>query len=366
MNKRKLNLAESNASIIAALIGMFVGAIVLVVIIALYAIGHEGTDFKVLPAYMYLAFVITEGFMIAGVLLYTGFFKRVNLFRLFSFKKGFEIKRVVYLPFIAVGAVLLFAPIAELFVSFLMLFGYQPAAADMSADGVAGFFILLATGALLPAVIEEIVFRGALMSGAKKRGAFFAVVYTSFIFMLFHGNPQQTVHQFLLGLVLGWMAVTTGNISYGIILHFLNNLIAFSLVYAPIGEMHPIARIAMYAAWMLVGALILIPSLKAFGKKSGESADGAITNKGNFISRYAADVKGAVKRAYAFVSQKGTFKTMSAAFDLRYAEEQEPLITAPGEAIPEAPPKEKIFSAAAVILILGCAAMWLLSLFSGG
>ena len=49
--------------------------------------------------------------------------------------------------------------------------------------------------------------------------------------MLMHGNPEQTVHQFIIGLVVGYLFLKSGNIWLGVIVHFFNNFIAVTQIY---------------------------------------------------------------------------------------------------------------------------------------
>ncbi|MCL2751707.1 MAG: CPBP family intramembrane metalloprotease [Firmicutes bacterium] len=85
--------------------------------------------------------------------------------------------------------------------------------------------------AVLPAIFEELVFRGAVFHALKERGGAFAVVVSAAAFALFHGNPDQTVYQFLLGLMLGYAVLRTGSVYAGMIMHFCSNLLAILYEY---------------------------------------------------------------------------------------------------------------------------------------
>ena len=80
--------------------------------------------------------------------------------------------------------------------------------------------------ALLPAIAEEIIFRGTILRGLNsKYGATASIVITSVLFTLAHGSASQTVYQLLMGVILGYLALVGGSILYSFILHFLNNLL---------------------------------------------------------------------------------------------------------------------------------------------
>lgn len=80
-------------------------------------------------------------------------------------------------------------------------------------------------------LVEELVFRGAIL---RSLSGFFsnpwaAIVLSSAVFALVHGNPAQMPHALLIGLLLGWMYVRTGSILPGVVLHWVNNTAVYVL-----------------------------------------------------------------------------------------------------------------------------------------
>lgn len=91
-------------------------------------------------------------------------------------------------------------------------------------------FILLATMALAPAVIEELCFRGYLFSALSNAlRPWQTIALTSVLFGLFHVFVGSTllVERFLpttlLGFLLGWLAYRSGSVLPGMLMHFLHN-----------------------------------------------------------------------------------------------------------------------------------------------
>ena len=82
--------------------------------------------------------------------------------------------------------------------------------------------------AVLPALLEELVFRGYVLRTLRVYGDWFAVMVSSLLFGLMHGNISQIPFAFIVGLALGWLYVMTDNIWVPVAVHFANN--AFSLV----------------------------------------------------------------------------------------------------------------------------------------
>lgn len=84
--------------------------------------------------------------------------------------------------------------------------------------------VLLLMLAFVPAVCEELAFRGFILSGMRHMGhKWRAIVLSSIFFGLAHGVFQQSIVASLLGMVLGYIAVQTGSIFPGMLFHMLHN-----------------------------------------------------------------------------------------------------------------------------------------------
>lgn len=83
---------------------------------------------------------------------------------------------------------------------------------------------------LLPAISEEVLFRGFLQTALKdhlKRPMALFGVALLFAFMHLSVNPWYFLLYFLMGLFFGWLFDYYRHIIYPILAHFFNNLIAF-------------------------------------------------------------------------------------------------------------------------------------------
>jgi sodium transport system permease protein len=84
--------------------------------------------------------------------------------------------------------------------------------------------------ALVPAICEELAFRGFIFAGLlHNNGRLRAVVVTAVLFGLSHGILQQSLAAMVMGLLLGWVTLRTGSIFPSLIIHFLNNSLGVSL-----------------------------------------------------------------------------------------------------------------------------------------
>jgi sodium transport system permease protein len=77
---------------------------------------------------------------------------------------------------------------------------------------------------LLPAISEELTFRGFILTGLRSRfPVWTAVLISSFLFALYHMNVFQAVPTFILGMVLGMLAVRSRSILPSMLFHLLYN-----------------------------------------------------------------------------------------------------------------------------------------------
>lgn len=91
-------------------------------------------------------------------------------------------------------------------------------------DSTPSALLPIAVIALLPAVFEELTFRGFILSGFRHTGhKWRAIVLSSLFFALAHGVMQQEINAFLLGLVLGYIAIQTGSLLPCVAFHFVYN-----------------------------------------------------------------------------------------------------------------------------------------------
>lgn len=94
----------------------------------------------------------------------------------------------------------------------------------MTAISQAPWWQVLVVVALAPAVCEELVFRGFILSGLRKLGsAPAAIAISSLLFGATHGMLQQSLSAVAIGMVIGFVAVQTGSLYPCILLHFTHN-----------------------------------------------------------------------------------------------------------------------------------------------
>ncbi len=151
------------------------------------------------------------------------------------------------------------------FVDLLELFGYRPTMEE-SVPTLTGWNLLpaLLIIAFLPAVFEETLFRGAVLGSMGKSGwgTLPAVLISGLLFSLFHGNPEQTVYQFLCGAAFALLAERAGSILPGMLAHFANNaaILVMAACGADLAALGVGASVALYAVSgaCLLGSLLFL------------------------------------------------------------------------------------------------------------
>lgn len=93
------------------------------------------------------------------------------------------------------------------------------------------YTVLMVTAVLLPAVYEEMFFRGALQSFLTEKGDVFHIVWGAFLFTFMHGLDPYFLTTFFAGIVFGLAVKLTGSVYAAITLHFINNILSYAISY---------------------------------------------------------------------------------------------------------------------------------------
>jgi membrane protease YdiL (CAAX protease family) len=104
----------------------------------------------------------------------------------------------------------------------------QVTEAFLSTTSNMGFLINVLMIAILPALAEEILFRGALAGLLKDwtKNVHVAVLISSLVFAAIHLQFYGFLPRFLLGMVLGYLFFWSGSIWLPVVAHFTNNFLS--------------------------------------------------------------------------------------------------------------------------------------------
>lgn len=131
------------------------------------------------------------------------------------------------------------------------------------------YLLSLLVIAVLPAIIEEAVFRGVILNGIKEAGTLRAVLLSGVLFSLFHQNPAQTPYQLICGCLFALLALRSGSIFVPVVMHFFNNAFILSATFFGMPAL-PLTVTLLVGLVALVGGLTwLIFSEKNQRKTAG-------------------------------------------------------------------------------------------------
>jgi sodium transport system permease protein len=96
--------------------------------------------------------------------------------------------------------------------------------------GAPGFWQTVLLLAAIPAICEELAFRGFILSGFRHLGhKWRAIFYSALFFGLSHALLQQSITAWVLGLVIAFLAVQTGSIVPGVVFHVIHNTLGLAI-----------------------------------------------------------------------------------------------------------------------------------------
>lgn len=184
----------------------------------------------------------------------------------------------------------------------LELGGYELSGVSLPVDNVGWLLLSIVILAALPAIFEELVFRGILLNSLRNGvGDTSALFLSAFLFAIMHGNIQQFFYPFVLGLVLGWIAMRTGSTFSSMLVHFLNNTITIIINYFTVRNELDMSISYNSWQWVLAVALLLVAAAliylieKFYFKHKNQNRNGNILKNENLLENDSESFKQAEK-----------------------------------------------------------------------
>jgi len=147
----------------------------------------------------------------------------------------------------------LFYPNAAVEITSLLPAGNLPAAVFVAA--------------VLPAIVEETCFRGAILSASNEMNVYGAVALNGILFGLMHMNMQQIPYALFLGVILSLFVIYTQSLFSSMLAHFLINApgIVFGLLNRDnqgpppsLDELLQSVRVLTVAALLFFGGFLIV------------------------------------------------------------------------------------------------------------
>lgn len=124
-------------------------------------------------------------------------------------------------------------------------------------NGYSIWFVIFGVMIVTP-IVEEYIFRKVILNKLRVYNDVFAVIVTGFLFGLIHGNINQFIYTFPLGIVFGIAAIKSNRILVPIILHMFLNIMGFNSIL-PNGFLKSVF-IMSTVILSLIGAIAIIQS----------------------------------------------------------------------------------------------------------
>lgn len=109
----------------------------------------------------------------------------------------------------------------------------EQVAVMLDIKGIGGYLLSLFIMALLPAICEEMLFRGGLqnfLTRATKK-PWLSIIAVSILFSIVHFSVYGFLVRLFLGMILGYIYYSTGSIWLSMTAHFFNNALAVSGIF---------------------------------------------------------------------------------------------------------------------------------------
>lgn len=249
---RKKCLTESGIAYSASAV---VG-ILLAFLIGVISSAAGGEDYTSQNWYLYLAYLSAQIAFAAAAALY-------------FYRSREPVRAVLKLPhpkyflialLLQFGLLFSLTELNGLFSKLLELIGYHSSEDPVPVPDLGGWNLLpaiLVIG-LLPAVFEEVIFRGILSRNmhAGGWGLLPTLLISGGMFALFHGRPEQTVYQFLCGVCFSLVALRAGSILPTMLAHFCNNTVILILSACGMEELNALSS-GGYLALVISSAVCL-------------------------------------------------------------------------------------------------------------
>lgn len=173
------------------------------------------------------------GYLISSLVLYFVMFMvffKFNKNKSNNITSKFSFKKLIIYTLIAIAVFFLVSPIVNWLSHYLTKAGFEPSVIPYELT-TGNYIISIISLVLLPAICEELLFRGLIFKGLKKHGKILSCTLTALLFGIYHMSIFQTVYPLVFGLILCVIMYNENNIIYCIVAHAVNNFLALTTQY---------------------------------------------------------------------------------------------------------------------------------------
>lgn len=216
--------------------------------------------------------------MIIGLPLLFAYYIKTDFKKTFSLSK-INLKQVLGGILIWMGGFVLINLITQIT---LHLFPQNMEVAEALTDAIImkdNLFLNLAIVALMPAICEEIFFRGFIFTSFKgKDSGKIAIITSGILFGFMHMDFLRIIPTSILGIIFAYTVYKSGSIFIAMMLHFINNSIAVLVSHYPNSELVKMSsfieldftnfNIGKFIMLICISAVLIIIGMRLFKNKS--------------------------------------------------------------------------------------------------
>lgn len=187
--------------------------------------------------------------IVGALFLFLFFRKTIGVKDIFQRNRTMSVRHFGYMLCIFMGGQLLFDYCARLMEMGLNLMGYSALESIESATGTSTTLSMFLYASIVAPVVEELVYRGFVLRSLTRFDKKFAIILSATLFGIMHANLPQAVFAFVVGLVLGYVAVEY-SILWSIVLHIINNCLFGDVLSFIISDFSPSVQDVIYTGIM--------------------------------------------------------------------------------------------------------------------
>lgn len=235
MKKRNLNIFDAGITLVMSFIlaqfTSIIGTLFLEILMKAFGMSSAKIDTFWNSATGYLLQAICMN--IAFVLLFMYYYKHRNRKQVLQLKKPTSSTKhyVGICICIGIATMFLLSGVLNYWQLLIDKIGFESTSLSYELNSPGTYLISLISLAVIPAICEELIFRGIITSALKEKGQWFAVILSSVMFAIFHFSPSQLIYPICFGVILAIVYLKTNNIIFPILLHFINNALTLSIQY---------------------------------------------------------------------------------------------------------------------------------------
>lgn len=156
---------------------------------------------------------------------------KINFVQASKLNLKLNIKNVLVCVLISIVAVFGLYNFINMISTFFAKFGFGLSSVSLPINTFYWFVINVILLAIIPAIMEEFIFRGMIFNGLRKSSFMLATIISSVMFALIHLSINQFVYPIIMGIVFSFVLEKTGSLAYSMIVHFCNNFIVILISY---------------------------------------------------------------------------------------------------------------------------------------